>query len=265
MDRDTVTQDPADYAVLGVGALAEAIVTGLCEGVAEPPSIALSPRSASRSGALAERFATVRVEPDNQAVVDSSDVVIVSVRPQDAVEVLEPLSFRPGQSVVSVMAGLAIEDLAPLVSPATELARSAPMPAVAGAASITPVHPRTDAAAALFERLGGVLDVPSEPLLERLFTASATVAAHYAYLATIAGWLAAEGLPAGEADQYVAGLFAGVAEDLRSTSDLHALADSHATAGGINESFRELLTEADVYTTVTATLDRVHAHGRRLS
>lgn len=101
MDRDTVTDSRTHYGVLGVGTLAEAIVTGLCEDVAEPPTIALSPRSASRSEALAERFTTVRVEPDNQAVVDASDVVIVSVRPQDATQVLESLSFRTEQSVVS--------------------------------------------------------------------------------------------------------------------------------------------------------------------
>ena len=264
MDRDTVTDSRTYYGLLGVGTLAEEIVTGLCEGVAEPPSIALSPRSASRSEALAERFATVRVEPDNQAVVDASDVVIVSVRPQDATQVLESLSFRPEQSVVSVMAGLALDDLVPLVSPAVDLARSAPMPAVAGRQSTTPVHPRTDAAEALFVRLGGVLDVPTEALLERIFTASATVAAHYAYLATIAGWLADEGLSPGEADRYVKGLFGEVAASLRSPQELTALADSHATAGGINEAFRDFLAEAGVFTTVTESLDRLHVHGRRL-
>ncbi len=259
-----MTQNSADYAVLGVGALAEAIVSGLCEGVAAPPTIVLSPRSAARSARLAERFPTVRVAADNQAVVDAAGVVIVSVRPQDAADVLSPLAFRSGQSIVSVMAGMSLDDLAPLVSPAAELARSIPMPAVAGAASITPVHPRTDASAALFERLGGALDVPSERLLERIFTASATVAAHYAYLGSIASWLAADGLPADEADQYIAGLFAGVAEDLRSSSDLNALAASHATPGGLNESFRGELTDAGVYGIVTDALDRVHAHGRSL-
>ena len=44
------------YGVLGVGALASAIVTGLCDGVANPPAIVLSPRNADTAANLAARF-----------------------------------------------------------------------------------------------------------------------------------------------------------------------------------------------------------------
>jgi len=62
----------ARYGVLGVGALATAIVTGLCEGVAEPPAVVLSPRNARAAAALAARHATVAVATDNQAVLDGA-------------------------------------------------------------------------------------------------------------------------------------------------------------------------------------------------
>ena len=60
------------YGVLGVGALASAIVTGLCEGVADPPAIVLSPRNADTAADLAARFESVSVAADNQAVVDAA-------------------------------------------------------------------------------------------------------------------------------------------------------------------------------------------------
>ena len=81
-------------AYVGVGALASAIVTGLCEGVADPPTIVLSPRNAEASAALAARYGSVTVAADNQAVVDAADLVIVTLRRAHA-DVLGELTWRP--------------------------------------------------------------------------------------------------------------------------------------------------------------------------
>ncbi|MFC6342799.1 NAD(P)-binding domain-containing protein, partial [Nocardioides hankookensis] len=88
------------YGVIGVGSIAEAIVVGLCDGVDDPPTIVLSPRSADRSAALAARFATVDVAADNQAVVAEADVVVVCLLPGNAAEILAGLAFRADQAVV---------------------------------------------------------------------------------------------------------------------------------------------------------------------
>ena len=67
------------YGVIGVGAIAAAIVTGLCEDVEDAPEVLLSPRNAEIAAGLAHRFPTVEVAADNQAVVDGASVVIVCV------------------------------------------------------------------------------------------------------------------------------------------------------------------------------------------
>ena len=94
------------YGVLGVGSIAAAIVTGLCDGVTDPPDVVLSPRNAERSADLAARLPTVRVAADNQEVVDAGDVVIVCLLPVHANDVLSGLGFRPEQAVISAIAGL---------------------------------------------------------------------------------------------------------------------------------------------------------------
>ena len=81
------------YGVLGVGAIGAAIVTGLCENVDDAPQVLLSPRNAGIAAGLTQRFATVDVAEDNQAVVDGAPVVIVCVRPQVAHTVLAELRF----------------------------------------------------------------------------------------------------------------------------------------------------------------------------
>jgi pyrroline-5-carboxylate reductase len=258
------------YGILGVGAIATAIVRGLCDGVAEPPHVVLSPRNVERAASLAARLPTVRVAAANQAVLDESDVVIICLLPQDAPQVLDELEFGADQAVVSAVAGLPLSQLAELVAPAADVARSIPMPAVATRAAMTPVHPSTPAVTALFDRLGGTLVVPDERAYASFSAASATVAAHYRYLGTIADWLAGPDIPTAEARRYVAETFAALSDELGSPEpDFEALARAHTTPGGLNEQFARHLDEAAVFDAVRAGLDalleRIAASGDSLN
>jgi pyrroline-5-carboxylate reductase len=248
------------YGVLGVGSIAAAIVAGLCDGVADPPEVVLSPRNTVRSADLAERYATVRVAEDNQAVVDAADVVVVCLLPDNAAEVLAGLRFRPGQGVVSAVAGIPVAHLGELVAPATEVSRSVPLPAVTTRESVTPVHPGGPAAEELFARLGGSMAVEDEMAFESIAAASATVAAYFGYLGAIAGWLGSRGIPEDGARRYVAATFAALAGELGAPDpDFSALANAHATPGGLNEQFARDLGAAGVYDAVRAGLDAVLA------
>lgn len=236
------------------------MVVGLCDGVDDAPAVVLSPRSAERTTALAARLPTVRVAADNQAVVEAAEVVVVCLRPGDAEGALADLAFRPGQTVVSAVAGLPLARLAELCAPAADVARCIPLPAVTTRASITPVHPGTSAVVALFDRLGGSMVVDDELAYESVAAASATVAAYFRYLGTIADWLGDRGIPAGEARRYVADTFAALADELGSPeADFAALADAHATPGGLNEQLARDLAGAGVYDAVRAGLDAVLA------
>jgi pyrroline-5-carboxylate reductase len=255
-----VSSTQPTYGILGVGAIASAIVTGLCEGVAEPPPVVLSPRNAERAAGLAARLPSVRVATDNQAVVDAGDVVVVCLLPADAAEVLAGLRFRADHAVVSAVAGLPVADLADLVAPAHDVARSIPLPAVAARQGVTPVHPATPAVTGLFDRLGRSLVVDDETAYESVAAASATVAAYFRYLGTIAGWLAGRGIPEGEARRYVASTFAALSGELDPPeADFAALARAHITPGGLNEQFARDLDAAGVYDQVRAGLDAVLA------
>ncbi len=78
---------------IGTGTITEAVVSGLCT-LAEPPArIMVSPRNAARAQSLSERFQQVTVAPDNQSVVDSSDVVCIAICPGIANDVLEALEL----------------------------------------------------------------------------------------------------------------------------------------------------------------------------
>jgi pyrroline-5-carboxylate reductase len=248
-----------DYGVIGVGAIAEAIAIGLCDGVEAPPRVVLSPRNANTARGLAERYETVEVAGDNQAVVDAAPVVLICLRPQVAREALGQLRFGAGQIVISAMAGIAVDEVKRLVAPASDVARCIPLPGVARRKGITPVHPPQRAAKELFDRLGTAVEVPELDAYDGFAVATATIAAHFAYLETISGWLATRGIPAEEAQRYVAATFADLATTLDGRHDFEHLARDHATAGGINELFLQTLRERGVYDEVRAGMNRVLA------
>ena len=248
-----------EYGVLGVGEIGAAIVTGLCADTENPPLVLLSPRNAEKAAALAARFPSVTVAPDNQALVDRSAVVVLAVRPGDAPAVLGGLSFRPGQAVISLLAGVTRAELAPLVAPARDIARAIPLPPVARRAGITPVYPGTAAARALFGRLGGSADVADVRAFEAMSAATGTVAAHLRYLAVISDWLSEQGVEREQAARYVRSVFSGLSGDLDdSRADLDDLIRAHATPGGLNERFSVLLGQAGLFRTVRQSLQSLY-------
>jgi pyrroline-5-carboxylate reductase len=246
------------YGIVGVGAIATAIVTGLCEQVQDAPRIVLSPRNAQRVAELAARFPSVRVARTNQEVLDESSVVLLCIRPQDARSVLPGLKFSAGHAIVSAMAGVQIASLRELLAPAQNIARVIPLPSVATRQGATPAFPWTDAAQALFKRLGTAIEIPHETAFEATSASTATIAAHFAYLDAICRWLIAQGVAETAARQQVAATFVGLAAQLRGhVSDFAVMARDHATAGGTNEQFLGVLQQARVFEAVDDGLNGV--------
>lgn len=254
----SVKETPAKYGFLGTGAIAQAIVTGLCEGSKDAPTILLSPRSAARAADLAGRYSSVEVASDNQALADRASIVVICVRPQDASEIVTGLQFAADQAIVSVMAGVPINRLAELVAPATNIARAIPLPSVARRAGVTPITPQTDAARGLFDDLGGSLVVTDTSSFDALTAATATIAAHFRYLGTISLWLSTHGIDQRDASRYVSSMFADVGATLDDVSaDLSELAADHATPGGINERFSAMLEHGGTFELVSKSLENI--------
>jgi pyrroline-5-carboxylate reductase len=251
--------------IVGVGAIAEAIVTGLCETGDAATSIHLSPRGAERATRLAARYPAAQVAGSNQAAVDQADAVLLCVRPQDACAVLEGLTFGAQQAVISVMAGVPIDALRPLVAPAEVIVRTVPLPAVARREGLTAICPGHDVARAIFEPLGGVIVVDDERAFDALSVSTGTIAAHLAYLDRISRWLVERGIPAGDATRYVAATFGSVSATWpgQSPRDFRTLSEEYATPGGTNEQVLTALRRAGTYDTVGRALDEVAARFER--
>jgi len=238
------------------------VVTGLCDGVDDPPAVVLSPRNAETSARLAATYPSVSVAVDNQAVLDASDVVLVLLRRQHADALLD-LDWRPDHVVVSAVAGLPVARLAEMVAPAREVARAVAMPANATRSVRTPVHPPVPAVLDLFDRLGGTMPIEDGALFEAIYTSMGTFAPFFEYLRVLTDFLEARGMPAADAHELIATTFVDVARPLsRPHPDLAELVKEYAPPGGGNEQLTNLMREEGVFEGMARALDEVH---RRLT
>lgn len=242
--------------VIGVGSIASAIVSGLCGGDGLQ-DVLLSPRNPEKAAALAASYPGVRVAESNEAVARESPVVLLCLRPADA-GLLRGIPFRKDASVISVMAGISVRELGEIVGPVKDIARAIPLTSVAVRRGVTPVYPFIKPARSLFARLGTVAEVADESSFNLFSASTATIAAYFAYLGRISNWLAARGIDSLAARQYVAAMFGELAGSLQGADpDFRQLAKEHATAGGINERFAEIMTEQGVWETVDGGLDQI--------
>lgn len=225
--------------VIGVGEIGRALVMGLYAGDDEAPEVFLSPRGARTAAELSARHPGVRVCADNQEVVDRSDVVIIAVRGPVRHEALAGLRVGSDKIVVNVMAGVADDDLRRTLATDAVLVRAIPLPPVRECRSVTVTYPAHPVVDALFDRLGGALPVADEAAFDVFSTVTGTLTTQYHFLAALTSWAAEHGIPSGDADRYVRGLFQGLARTLGDeTRSLEQLAADHETPNGSNERVR---------------------------
>jgi pyrroline-5-carboxylate reductase len=225
--------------IIGVGEIGRAVVTGLRHDGDESAEVFLSPRGARTAAELSERYDGVEVCADNQAVVDSSELVVIAVRRQDRHDALAGLTVDGDKTVVNVMAGVGNDDLRETLATDAPLVRAIPLPAIRERRSVTVVHPSHPEVNSFFERLGGVLPVADEEAFNVFSALTGTLTAHYAYLATLTSWAAGHGIASEDAERYVRGLFQGTRRALSDESrSLRQLAADHETPRGNNERIR---------------------------
>lgn len=242
--------------VIGVGSIASAMVAGLCRGDT-PMEFLLSPRNPNVAAKLAASYPSVRIAESNEAVAAQSSIVLLCLRPADA-GLLRDLSFRKDAAVISVMAGIPLQELSDLVGPVASLARAIPLPSVAVGRGVTPVYPLIEPARSLFAQLGAVVEVADESSFNLFSTSSGTVAAHFAFLARISDWLTSRGIDSLVARQYVASLFGELAGSMQGDDpDFERMAREHTTPGGINERFRQIMTDHGVWEAVHGGLEQI--------
>lgn len=177
-------------------------------------AVTVSRRSEAVSHALATSGLGICVA-DNQAVLDASDLVVLSLRPAAWREAVAGLTWRSQHRILSVMAGVPLAEIAAACAPVRDLSVTIPFTFLEQGGCPLPVYRQTrDAAAAcavqaIWGAENPVIDLPSEADLLSHFSATPIVPGVLLLLeAAIDDLAAATGQP-DASELYVSQLVAG--------------------------------------------------------
>ncbi len=261
-ERDTSDRggrEPVRIGVLGTGRIAAALVTGLCSAGGPSCSVLVSPRNAEVATGLANRFNQVSVAPDNQALLDGSDWVFLTLRPPMAHDVLSRLRFRSDHCVVSIMAMVQLDALKTLAAPASSVVRALTLPSVSGRTGPILLCPADEDTERFLTPLGAPLPMGDERQLEVLWAMTAMIAPFYALVERSAVWAEGHGVESGAARDYAAGFFRSIVQALDGVHDMAPLIAEAQTPGGLNEQALRTLTDAGWFEALTPVLDAILA------
>ena len=226
---------------IGVGALADYTIRGIRRGGYTAP-VLLSPRNREKAERLAGSCDCI-IEPDNQSVVSKSDYVVIATRPPDCLETLANLEFKANQTLISVVAGIDVEQLRSAVPDGLKIVRAMPVSSAEVNASPTLIYPDDEFTRKFFSFCGTSIVTDSEAY----FNQGSVLACVYCWFFSLYQALieANQGprLPAKLSAELVMGMAKGAAELALAERDTDpgAIARSIATEGTFSKLGLDLL------------------------
>ena len=171
---------------IGGGNMAEALIKGLIKaGVCKPADIIVSDVSQQRLTHLAKEYA-VKTAGDNKAAASKADIVVLSIKPQKAAEVLQDIkgSIKSGTLVVSIMAGKKISSITGTLGDVPVVRVMPNTPALIGEGMSAlfankKAEKLLDKAARLFSAVGRTVIVESEDLMDAVTAISGSGPAYF--------------------------------------------------------------------------------------
>lgn len=250
---------------IGTGDIAEAVITGMMRSDFAVSEVAVSARSRHISAKLAETFPKVTVYEDNQQVVDAgSDLVFLSVLPQQAEAVLTPLSFGADQEIASLIATVPAEQIALWCGATGPITRAVPLPPVADLRAVTVLSGHSERLENLFDRLGGSIVAKTLEELNALTIPSTLMGTFFGFQETVTNWLGRKGVPEADARRFLSSLFLALAQTGASSGKEYPdLREAHSTPGGLNAQAFEVFAQAGgldaLNTAMDSVMDRIEA------
>jgi len=244
----------------GAGAMSEAIVRGLTNRKLTLPSqiSMFNKQNAARLTELASQYGVnVSSDPDHQeAMLRESDIIFLSMKPKDAAEAIRKLktTIRPGQLIVSVIAGLSMHTIEQLIGHPAAIVRTMPntsstigLGATGLSFSSSVSSSQQEIAEAIFKSVGLTATV-EEPLLDVVTGVSGSGPAYIYYLmeAMIQGGVNL-GLSAEQARKLTVQTVLGAASMVQTTGEApEALRKKVTSPNGTTQAALEVLEQHQV-------------------
>lgn len=243
--------------ILGVGHLGKILAEALLRAGHPPQDLLLAPRGKSRT--LAEAHGMVLAE-SSADLVARADLVLLAVRPRDAVAAVEGLPWRAGQMLVSACAGVPLAVLRALLPPGVALHRIMPLTAASLGASPTTLFPPDAGLERLLAAFGPVIVLGSEAQFETATVSAAVYGWVQRLVQLTADWSEARGMAPEAARQLVALTTVAAGRNIADNPQpMPQLMAALVTPGGITERGLEVLEQGGALQSWLAACQAVQA------
>lgn len=234
-------KDPT-IGVVGTGHFASYFIAALRNG-GHKGRIVLSPRSRTRAESIAREHGC-ELAQDNNHLLAAADWVLIAVRPEQLEAALAELALRPGQIVLSAVAGVSIAELRSRLGKTATIVRIMPSSYIAAMPDgLIPLFPGVSEVERILARAGVVMAFDSEEHFE-LSTAGACLSGWmYSFMDSLESWFVGKGFSPDQARLMVSGNIAGAVAHARANSgrSLRAVSDEIATDGTYTRAGLEVL------------------------
>lgn len=229
--------------VIGVGHLSGSVLRGLLRAGHPVDEVILSPRGQGRAMAARHGFS---LATDNADLVRRSGIVLLAVRPGDAVAALQELPWRAEHVIASACAGVPIARLKDVAAPA-EVVRIMPITASELGASPTLVFPMRPVLQPILSAIGDVIALEDEDQFEAATVSAAIYGWAQALIRDSTEWAGAAGLDPYTARQLMSRTFVAAGRMVaEQDASIDTLLSSLVTPGGITEAGLTHLDDAGV-------------------
>lgn len=167
---------------IGAGNMGQALIRAFVDSeFVAKEDLYVSTRSEGRLKKVVDEFG-VQPKNTNEELIEASDIVFIAVKPQDLYECVEPIaaSFHEGHTVVSLLAGVSIEQLSKLIPNTKRIMRVMPNVAakvrqsVVAYACTGALVPQLGYMEELLETLGPVVPAEDGEMFESLTVAASS-------------------------------------------------------------------------------------------
>lgn len=216
--------------ILGVGELTEKVVIGLRRS-GFSGRVLLSPRNQERALQLSRLWAC-EVMQSNQQVVDGASLLLLGVRPEVVDALANEVQLKPGQTLVSLVAGVKLAELQRCFPHARPVRAMLSYAAQINRSTVV-VSPGGQPHEALLGALGSLVVLDQEDAFELATVAACMNGWFYFFLDDLQRWFIEKGLPQEQAAQLVMGNLQDCLASARHqpNASLQALGHAIATPG----------------------------------
>jgi len=244
---------------IGTGKIASSVITGICTSKISFRTILISSRNRKIAKKLKRKFRKVKIEKNNQEIINKSNWVFLAVTPKVGVKILPKLNFRANQKIISFISTINLSQLKKIVKRKIKIVRAIPLPPISIKKGPVPICPPDKQVRNFFDKIGTTVEINSENSSKNFWATSGMMAPFYEILKVLSGWLVKKGIKRNEAQKYITSLFVALSEDsvINSKKDLKYLVADSQTPGGLNEQAVKELRKSSFYKSLEKSLNNI--------